>query len=208
MEPLNGLQDLEDERSFSPEQDQDQSTDINADSPWTFELRPAEKIPTVYVEFKSKVVVQGFKLQGSGQTLKELQFILLAKYEADEEFVKLKDEKLVAELTNQRIESVVLLSPLNGLVALGLQLESVDNEDSGTGSLRFDVLGCKEGKSIILNRIVFNHQSLQRRSEGDFPFCTKKCKLCFYNIYNLRGNLKKRQNIIHVDFENMFVSIS
>ncbi|XP_071803667.1 uncharacterized protein [Asterias amurensis] len=145
MEPLNGLLDLEERRFISPQQNQ--STGINANNPWIFELLPyvdAENKPTVTVEFKSKVEVHGFKLQGSGDVVKELQFVVSAKYEVDGLFVELEDEKLIADLTNQRVETVALPSPLSGLLALSLQLESVDQEDAGFGSLRFDVLGCEE----------------------------------------------------------------
>ena len=174
MEPLNGLLDLEERRFISPQQNQ--STGINADNPWIFELLPyvdAENKPTVTVEFKSKVEVHGFKLQGSGDIVKELQFVVSAKYEVDGLFVELEDEKLVADLTNQRVETVALPSPLSGLLALSLQLESVDQEDAGFGSLRFDVLGCEEGEPIQFNLIFIYFIKKIRSKCSVFLVCFK-----------------------------------
>lgn len=177
MEPLRVQQDLEEERSFFPKQDKDQSTDINADSPWTFGL-PSETIPMVIVNFNSKVNVNGFKLQGRDGISPKLKLILSAKYEADQDFEVLEDEQLVADFTNQKTVSVALPSPLRGLLAIRLQLELVDEDYTGSGSLRLDVLGCKEGKSIwtifmfIYNKIhdcnraqYCNPTTRQRRSK-------------------------------------------
>ncbi len=149
---MSGKQALEEDRSFTPRQIPNQSTDINAESPWTFELSPLEEdAPLLTVEFNSKVEVRGFKLQGNGELVKKLEFILLAKFEYDGEFVEvLQDQKITATLSGDRFDSVVLDTSLQGVVAVRLQVRSIDDNNAGSGSLRLDVLGCKEGRSNSL----------------------------------------------------------
>ncbi len=150
MDPLSNTLGLEEERSFSPQQTLYQSTDINSKNPWTFQMSSdvaEDDIPRVTVEFNSKVEVHGFKLQGSGEGVKNLEFILLAKSEDTGQFVEvLQDQKLGAILYGENQESIVLESSLPGVVAVRLEVRFFANDNAGSGSLRLDVLGCVKGE--------------------------------------------------------------
>ena len=68
MEPMDGEQGLESSRSTTPASE-DQSSDINADEPWTFGLQSnpldnRDQNPKLDVQFNTEVQVHGLKLQG------------------------------------------------------------------------------------------------------------------------------------------------
>ena len=80
MEPMDGEQGLESERSTLPSSE-GQSTDVNADNPWEFPLptnpeENREETPKVVVKFKTKVQLHGLKLQGNADEPQEVQIIL------------------------------------------------------------------------------------------------------------------------------------
>ena len=70
MEPMDGEQGLESSRSSIPELEGDQSSDINAEVPWTFPLQSnpednRDENPKLYVTFNKPVEVHALKLQGN-----------------------------------------------------------------------------------------------------------------------------------------------
>ena len=80
MEPMDGDQGLESGRSPNPD-NEGQSTDINAEEPWTFELQPnpeqdRQDNPTVDVQFNTQVEVHALKLQGNTDESPQVRIIL------------------------------------------------------------------------------------------------------------------------------------
>ena len=79
MEPMDGEQGLESSRSTSPASE-DQSSDINADEPWTFELQSnpeddRDQNPKLVVRFNTEVQVHAFKLQGDSDNSQSIRLI-------------------------------------------------------------------------------------------------------------------------------------
>ncbi len=80
MEPMDGDQGLESVRSTS-QASGGQSTDINAEEPWTFTLEPSlennrQETPKLDVQFNTRVQVHGLKLQGKTDENLEFRFVL------------------------------------------------------------------------------------------------------------------------------------
>ena len=91
MEPMDGEQDLEKDRTTEPENAEEQSTNINEDNPWTFALMPEplqdrERNPKLIVTFKTTVNVHALKLQGNTDEVNEILFTLSVKDESAETF--------------------------------------------------------------------------------------------------------------------------
>ena len=108
MEPMDGTQGLEKKRLTQPAISSDQSTSVNAQKPWTFNLGSilsiedggVEKNPRLTIEFKTEVTVNGVRLQGNTNGNFKIGIILLAQRRLDGEFVivkKASGEVLVSE---------------------------------------------------------------------------------------------------------------
>ena len=95
MEPMDGEQGLERDRRTVPASG-DESTDINAERPWTFLLQSQagdnrENNPKLVVSFNTKVEVHALKLQGNTDQKKEVRFILSFPDEATSTFKEVQD---------------------------------------------------------------------------------------------------------------------
>ena len=107
MEPMEGDQGLESERSTLPSQE-DQSTLVKSDNAWTVSLQSqpmanrAEN-PKLRVTFKTKVEVHALKLQGSPEATEDVTFILSYWDEESQQFKDFTDsagQPQVSEVQN------------------------------------------------------------------------------------------------------------
>ncbi|XP_030846397.1 uncharacterized protein LOC115926092 [Strongylocentrotus purpuratus] len=151
MEPMDGEQGLESIRSSTPASE-DQSTDINADKPWTFELQSnpednRDQNPKLDVKFNTEVQVHALKLQGDSDQSQTVRIIPLVRDRSTQIYTDVLDSSgkpliVEATLNGRRPVTAILPTPVTRIEELRLEILSIDTEDSG--SLRVDFLGCME----------------------------------------------------------------
>ena len=96
MEPMDGDQGLEDERSTSPPLQGDASSDINAERAWTFGLQDdpeanRDRNPNLVVQFSKEVEVHALKLQGDSDQSQLVRIVLSVSDRSGQTYTDVED---------------------------------------------------------------------------------------------------------------------